>query len=151
MEFFVVSTRQGPSAALQFRLHQLRIGHRRLFLHAKNNLAEPPQGLAFRLGTVVVGEGVVTSCVNWKPQPVTTTADQALAADNESSFALAEAKDFLQALLGNGPVPSKQVHAEAEEAGIAKATLRRARARPQTIQRRDEGRMGLGATQRRSH
>jgi integrase len=53
MEFFVVSTRQGPSAALQFRLHQLRIGHRRLFLHAKNNLAEPPQGLAFRLGTAV--------------------------------------------------------------------------------------------------
>jgi len=101
---------------------------RRLFLHAKSNLAEPSQGLAFRLERRVVGEGIVTSRVEWEPEPVTTTADEALAADGKSSLALAEAEDFLHALLAEGPVPSKQLDAEAQEAGITKATLRRAKA-----------------------
>ena len=101
---------------------------RRLFLHAKNNLAEPPQGLAFRLEQVIVGEGIVTSRVDWEPDPITSTADEALAADGKSNLALVEAEDFLEALLADGPVPSKQVEEEAEEAGIAKATLRRAKA-----------------------
>jgi putative DNA primase/helicase len=101
---------------------------RRLFLHAKNNLAEPPQGLAFRLEQVIVGKGIVTSRVDWEPDPITSTADEALAADGKSNLALVEAEDFLEALLADGPVPSKQVEEEAEEAGIAKATLRRAKA-----------------------
>jgi putative DNA primase/helicase len=101
---------------------------RRLFLHAKNNLAEPPRGLAFRLEQVIVAEGIVTSRVDWEPEPITTTADEALVVDDKSSLALAEAGDFLEALLADGPVPSKEVDAEAEEAGITKATLRRAKA-----------------------
>jgi putative DNA primase/helicase len=102
---------------------------RRLFLSAKNNLAEPPQGLAFRLEERIVGEGegIVTSRVDWEPEPVVTTADEALAADGKSSLALAEAEDFLQALLADGEVPSKQVEEEAQEIGITKATLRRAK------------------------
>jgi putative DNA primase/helicase len=101
---------------------------RRLFLHAKNNLAEPPQGLAFRLEQGIVGEDNVTSHVDWEPEPITTTADEALAADGKSNLAVAEAEDFLQSLLADGPVPSKQLDAEAQEAGIAKSTLRRAKA-----------------------
>ncbi len=101
---------------------------RRLFLHAKNNLAEPPQGLAFRLEQVIVGEGIVTSCIDWEPEPITTTADEALAGDRKSNLALIEAECFLRALLADGPVPSKQVDAEAQEAGVARATLRRAKA-----------------------
>jgi hypothetical protein len=46
-------------------------GERRLLLHAKNNLAEAPQGLAFRLEQSIVGEGIVTSKVEWEPEPVT--------------------------------------------------------------------------------
>ena len=34
---------------------------RRLFLHAKNNLAPAPQGLAFRLEQCLVGDGIVAS------------------------------------------------------------------------------------------
>jgi hypothetical protein len=75
----------------------------------------------------IIGEGIVTSRVEWEPEPVAATADEALAAGGKSSFALAEAEDFLQALLGNGPVSSKQVHAEAQEAGITTSTLRRAK------------------------
>ena len=101
---------------------------RRLFLHAKNNLAEPPPGLAFRLEQVMVGEDIVTSRIDWDPEPITTTADEALAADGKSDLAIAEAEDFLQTLLADGPVPSKEVAVEAQEAGIAKATLRRAKA-----------------------
>ncbi|MGB2932410.1 MAG: hypothetical protein WBF40_03345 [Methyloceanibacter sp.] len=55
------------------------------------------------------------------------TADEALAVGGKSSLAVKEAKDFLQALLSGGPVPSKQVDADAQEVGIAKATLRRAK------------------------
>jgi putative DNA primase/helicase len=98
-------------------------------LHAKNNLAESAQGLAFRLEQVVVGEGIVTSRVDWELEPIPTTADDALAADGKSNLAVAEAEEFLQTLLADGPVPSKQIDAEAQEAGIAKQTLRRAKAK----------------------
>jgi putative DNA primase/helicase len=101
--------------------------NRRLFLPAKNNLALPPQGLAFRLKERIIGEGVFTSCVDWEPEPVAMTADEVLAAGGKSSLALDEAEDFLQALLADGPVTSKQVEEEAQEVGITKATLRRAK------------------------
>ena len=123
---------------------------RRLFLHAKNNLAEPPQGLAFQLEQVVVGEGIVTSRVDWEPEPITTTADEVLTATGKSNLALAEAEDFLEALLADGPVPSKEVDAEAEEAGITKATLRRAKASLGITSYKD-GMKGDGFGRYRSH
>jgi putative DNA primase/helicase len=101
--------------------------NRRLFLPAKNNLALPPQGLAFRLKEHIIGEDIFTSCVDWEPEPVAMTADEALVAGGKSSLALSEAVDFLQTLLERGPVSSMQVDAEAREAGVAKATLRRAK------------------------
>lgn len=102
---------------------------RRLFLHAKNNLAEPAQGLAFRLKQRIVGEGIPSSFVEWEPEPIPTTANEALAGDGRSNLALTEAEYFLQALLAAGPVPSKQLDTEAQEAGVTKATLRRAKAK----------------------
>ena len=103
---------------------------RRLFLHAKNNLAEPPQGLAFRLEQVVVKEGIVTSRVQWESEPITMTANEALAADavsKKSTPAVKEAECFLRQLLAAGPLPSSQVKSEAEEFGLNLATLRRAK------------------------
>ena len=103
---------------------------RRLFLHAKSNIAEPAQGLAFSLEQTVVGEGLVSSRVEWEDEPVTMTADEALAASGSrknGALAIVEAEDFLRALLADGPIPSKQIDTEAREAGIAKATLRRAK------------------------
>ena len=104
----------------------------RLFLHAKNNLAAPPQGLAFRLEQTIVGEGIVTSRVKWEREPVTMTANEALAADaasNESRIASDEAECFLRELLTDGAVPSEKVKSEAKAAGLAWATVRRAKTR----------------------
>src|SRR6476620_3671198 len=57
----------------------------RFFLHAKNNLASSPPGLAFWLEQVIVGEpgrGITASRVRWETEPVTITANQALAAES---------------------------------------------------------------------
>ena len=107
---------------------------RRLLLHAKNNLAAPPQGLAFRLKQKIVGEpgrGIVASCVEWEREPVTITANEALAAEAASTggSASGEAENFLQELLEAGPVPAKQVKTEADAAGLSWATVRRAKDR----------------------
>ena len=107
---------------------------RRLLLHAKNNLAAPPQGLAFRLKQKIVGEpgrGIVASCVEWEREPVTITANEALAAEAASTGGCAsgEAESFLQELLEAGPVPAKQVKTEADAAGLSWATVRRAKDR----------------------
>ena len=40
---------------------------RRLFLHAKNNLARPPQGLAFRLGQCLIADDIVASRISGSP------------------------------------------------------------------------------------
>ena len=108
---------------------------RRLLLHAKNNLAAPPQGLAFRLKQTIVGDlgkGIVASRVEWEQEPVTVTADEALAAEaagaaNTSSGV--EAENFLQELLAEGPVPAKQVRADVEAAALSWSTVKRAKAR----------------------
>jgi putative DNA primase/helicase len=81
---------------------------RRLFLHAKNNLAPAQQGLAFRLEQCLVDEGIVASRITWDAEPVTITANEALAADAagpEGRTGKAEGIEFLQAALADGPVP----------------------------------------------
>lgn len=104
---------------------------RRLLLHAKNNLAPPPQGLAFGLKQTIVGTGIVASCVEWEPEPVTITANEAMAAEagNTGTRPSEDAETFLRELLADGPVTAKQVRAEAEDAGLAWRTVRRAKDR----------------------
>jgi hypothetical protein len=102
----------------------------KFFLHAKNNLAAPPQGLGFRLEQCIVAEGVVASRVVWDLAPVTITASQALAAEAEGSDqrnAMAEAQEFLQGALANEPLAAKDVQDMAREHGISQKTLRTAR------------------------
>jgi putative DNA primase/helicase len=118
---------------------------RRLFLHGKNNLAAPPQGLAFRLAQVLVGEheDIVGSYVEWESGPVLTTADQALgfASESEDPSAMDEAVDFLREELSNGEVETTIVDDQARRAGISKMTLKRARAKLGVVSRRQ----GFGA------
>ena len=104
---------------------------RRLFLHAKNNLAAPPHGLAFRLEQAMLEEGIVTSRVRWEDEHVTMTANEALATDiaSGSRNASEEAKCFLRELLAAGPVPANEVKSETEGAGLSWATVRRAKTR----------------------
>jgi RecA-family ATPase len=54
---------------------------RYLVLHAKNNLAPAPQGLAYRLEQTIITNGIVASRIAWETQPVAMTANQAMAAD----------------------------------------------------------------------
>jgi putative DNA primase/helicase len=104
---------------------------RYLLLHAKNNIAKPPQGLAYRLEQTIVADGIVASRVAWESQPVTITANQALASEvggTERRSAKEEAEEFLQDILANGPVPATDVQAAAHASLITSATLRRAKA-----------------------
>jgi putative DNA primase/helicase len=115
-------------------IEDAEITDRRLMLHAKNNLAAPPQGLAFKLRQTIVGEpskGIVTSCLDWESEPVSITANEALAAEIGSPNAKPseEAERFLRELLADGPVPAKQVKAEADSVGLAWPTVRRGKDR----------------------
>jgi putative DNA primase/helicase len=105
---------------------------RRLFLHAKNNLAASPQGLAFRLEQKIVGEAgksIAASRVKWDGEPVSMTADAALSADSgEVRTTRKEAMDFLRQELVSGPVGVKLVNDHAKALGISERTLKRARA-----------------------
>jgi len=102
---------------------------RMLFLHAKNNLAAKPQGLAYRLEQCLVGEDIVASRVWWDTQPVTITANEALAAEasgTEAQTERAEAEELLRDFLSDGPRPVTEIEAEAKGAGISWRTVRRA-------------------------
>jgi putative DNA primase/helicase len=52
----------------------------RLLLPVKNNLAQDSIGYAFRIEEKVVADGMPTSAVVWRDDPVTMTADEALRA-----------------------------------------------------------------------
>ncbi len=94
---------------------------RRLFLPMKNNLGVDNSGLAYRL---------IDGAVAWEPDPVGTSADEALAADADREGGQAikhECAEWLRELLTPGPVASTEVEAEAKAAGYTRGTLRRAR------------------------
>lgn len=99
---------------------------RRVLAPTKSNLAVPPPALAFRLETA---PGAQVARVAWLGE-VACRADQLLAAppDEDARDALEEARAFLRELLADGPVAAETARAEARKAGIAEATLRRAKA-----------------------
>ncbi len=106
---------------------------RYLFLHAKNNLTAPAQGLAFRLEqTIIDPGGIVASRVWWENEPVSITANQALAAEaagEDQRSATEAAEEFLREALAGGPVSQKELKHDAEGAGLSWATVRRAKDR----------------------
>jgi putative DNA primase/helicase len=103
-----------------------------LLLHAKNNMAPKPQGIAYRLVQRIVGEeggGIVASYIAFDSEPVTMSADEALRANDGGGdrTAATEAEDFLQDKLSQGPVSAKEGEEHARALGIAPRTLKRAR------------------------
>jgi putative DNA primase/helicase len=100
-----------------------------LFLHAKNNMAPKPQGLAYRLLQTIVCDNIVASYVHWEDTPVTISADQALGAAEStgSRTTKEEATDLLRDILGQGEVPAEEVQQAARKAGITPKPLRAAR------------------------
>jgi KaiC/GvpD/RAD55 family RecA-like ATPase len=103
---------------------------RQLFLHAKNNLALAPRGLAFRLEQHVVNDNIRASRLVWEADPVAITANEALRADaggTGNRTAKVEAMEFLQAVLADGPVPVSDINRMAREHGLTSKTVRSAR------------------------
>jgi putative DNA primase/helicase len=101
-------------------------GNRRLFLPIKNNLGNDRTGLSFTTGVVDLPGGISAPRICWGLDAVDTTADEALAPDEERS-AVEEAKDFLRDLLAAGPMKSEDVKAAAHKARISSRTLWRAK------------------------
>jgi hypothetical protein len=96
---------------------------RRLVLPIKNNLGNDVTGMAYR-----IAEERDTPYVVWEKDPVTVSADEALAPIHESPRAArGDAQDFLTELLANGPVSVKDIKGEGKEAGFSWSTLRRAK------------------------
>lgn len=104
----------------------------RLMLPGKMNLAPDQTGLSYTLqemnpGFVAVAWGGVVS----------VSADVALQPERgEEKSALLEAKEWLQDMLSAGPVSAKQIQKGAAAAGIAWATVRRAKAALAIIHRK---------------
>ena len=100
---------------------------RRLFLPSKNNLAQDTTGLAYTVVTAPNGAPIMA----WELEPVTITADEALAPlePNEEHTATDEAVDFLRDVLSGGSIKASQVQKEARQAGISDKSLRRGRER----------------------
>src|SRR5262249_17055215 len=67
--------------------------------------------------------------ITWHDEPVDITAVEAMqaASDNKSPSARDDAKRFVEMLLGNGPIGSKDVVEAAKENGGSARTLKRAR------------------------
>lgn len=96
----------------------------RILAVTKSNLAKLPPALAYRIAATA---DEIPHLVWEGPTDHTATSLLATLVDGEGRSALEEAKDFLRETLTN-PRPAKDVKREAEQAGIAEHTLRRARA-----------------------
>jgi hypothetical protein len=98
---------------------------RRILAHNKQNLCKPAASLVFTIATASNGAARVVWCGQSE-----LNASQILRApvDEEEKSALAEAKEFLQDELRDGPMGAKQVKKNARDADIAERTLKRAKA-----------------------
>ena len=89
--------------------------------------------IAFRLEqTIIDPGGIVASRVWWESEPVSITANQALAAEaagEDQRSATEAAEEFLHEALAGGPVSQKELKHDAEGAGLSWATVRRAKDR----------------------
>ncbi len=95
---------------------------KRLFLPIKNNLAGDIAGLSY-----VVVEQNGHPCLAWSADPVTVSADEAMATEKPDSrdAERREAKTWLQTVLAHGPLAVKEIEQQAKAAGLKWATIRR--------------------------
>jgi putative DNA primase/helicase len=101
---------------------------RRLFVQAKNNLAIDSGGLAFRVEQRLLSGDIVRS-VMWEGERISRTADEILAANREASEKpeRAEAEEFLQNILANGPRLATEIKTQAASACLSWRTVNRAK------------------------
>lgn len=104
----------------------------RLFLRAKSNIGPDDGGFEYDLqqGELTQHPGIFASSVVWG-EAVAGAARELLAnadatSDDGNGGTMADAKRFLSDLLADGPIPTKAIKADANDAGYAWATIRRA-------------------------
>lgn len=101
--------------------------NKRLFLPIKSNLApKSVKGMSYKL--ISWPDNPSHPVVDWDPDPVSLTADEAVDSNGNSDdrFAIDEAMEWLESYL-NIPTPSGEIYRSAEKDGIAKKTLKRAK------------------------
>jgi hypothetical protein len=98
---------------------------RRLFLPLKNNLGPDRVGYAFRIENRIVAEGIGTSGIVWDQDPITISAEEALAATARRHTS--GAVEFLEEALIDGPMDQTEIIRLGKEAGFTEKNLRSAR------------------------
>jgi hypothetical protein len=105
---------------------------KRVFVRVKSNIGPDGDALTYALETVELPKHIVTSRVGWG-EAIRGSARTILAEaeggdeDEGSRSAVDEAKDFLIRELADGPVSPRDLEEHADQAGIAWATIRRAK------------------------
>jgi putative DNA primase/helicase len=121
---------------------------RTLFLRAKNNLARKgnQDGLAYTLEEKIVEGNITTSHIVWDDEPVTVTANEALAVlrgnGGRPPKEVERAKDLLKTMLEDGPVPAEKVYQRMEGYSVSKSTVNRAACELAVIKTGAKGRDG---------
>jgi|SRR5579862_378151 len=107
---------------------------RRLFLPAKNNLGDDHTGFAFHLVQKSTGyeKPPYAVAIEWEPEKVTVTADEALAADvgdtdGRKSESAETAKKLIIEMLRDGPRPAIEFERRARDLAISEKSMRTAR------------------------
>jgi putative DNA primase/helicase len=116
---------------------------RYLLLHAKNNLAPPPSGLAYKIESALVGPAMIESSrVVWDATHVSISADEAInAKTGRDAPDREDAEGFLRELLANGPLKQTEVKDAADGHLHTWATIRRAANKLGIKPKKEEGRM----------
>ena len=116
---------------------------RRLFVPAKNNIAGDVAGLAFKVESVTLTNGIETARILWEPRPVIISADEAMAPapDDGERTMTDDATDLLRDTLAAGRVLARDIKRMATDAGISDKALRNARNRLNVVVARE----GFGA------
>lgn len=104
-------------------------GTRRVLARAKSNIAPDDGGVSYSLDLTEIGGDIQTTRVVWEGV-IEGTAREILGEvehdESEDGSDKADAEQFLRGLLSDGPVPTKQIKADADGAGYSWATIRRA-------------------------
>jgi len=93
---------------------------RTLMLPIKSNLSPEKGGLAFRIAQRLITDDILAPHIVWDGDPVSMTADEAMAAENGRNLdptAKDDAVEFLSGLLANGPMKVTDIETEARAAG----------------------------------
>lgn len=106
---------------------------KRVFMRAKSNIGADHGGFYYDLEQVELPNfpGVSTSQLLWG-EAIDGTAREMLAEtetsdDSEHKSAMSDAMEFLTSLLKDGPVQSKQIRKDVDQAGYSWATVKRAK------------------------